>query len=231
MKYFCMEQKDNKAILDIFGDIVSQEWDEGDVSANGISQQVNSLDDSITEIDVRINSYGGAVDQSLTIYNLLKNQERTINTYCYGFACSAASVIFLAGKNRTMYDSTLLMIHNPYTRTSGDAEKLRKVADDLEEVNAAIRSVYLENSNLNEQTLKDYMDNEKWINAQLAFEIGFATEIKKQADINTYAANARNTVFNALMRKEKKPTAEDFKEPENPAIEEKTNILLKLFEK
>lgn len=94
-KYYSLESKNDVADLYIFGDITSWPWLESDVSASGIVNELQSLD--AKEINVHINSYGGEVAEGLAIYNTLKNSDMKVTTICDGFACSAASVIFMAG--------------------------------------------------------------------------------------------------------------------------------------
>lgn len=93
-KYYSLESKNDVADLYIFGDITSWPWLESDVSASGIVNELQSLD--AKEINVHINSYGGEVAEGLAIYNTLKNSDMKVTTICDGFACSAASVIFMA---------------------------------------------------------------------------------------------------------------------------------------
>ena len=78
------------------------------------------------EIEVHINSNGGAVSEGLAIYNVLKNSKAKVTTYCDGFACSPASVIFMAGDERVMNGASLLMIHDAWTYGQGNAAELRK---------------------------------------------------------------------------------------------------------
>ena len=126
---------------------------------------------------VRINSYGGEVAEGLAIYNLLKSYDGEVATICDGFACSAASVVFMAGKQRIMPKSSLLLIHNAWTRASGDANDLRKAADDLEKITQPSIDIYSSVSNLSEEEIKKMMDEETWISADEALSYGFATEV------------------------------------------------------
>ena len=52
-----------------------------------------------------------------------------VTTICDGFACSAASVIFMAGDERIINEASLLMIHNAWTYANGNATELRKAAE------------------------------------------------------------------------------------------------------
>lgn len=177
-KYYSMVQKDNVATINIYGDITSYRWDESDVSAYALSKQLDSLVD-VNEIHVCINSYGGEVAEGLAIYNALKRHSAKVKTYCDGFACSIASVIFMAGDERIMGDASLLMIHNAWTCVSGNSAELRKQADDLEKITQASINAYMAHSTLSEDEIKALMDAESWILPEEAIEYGFATVIEK----------------------------------------------------
>ena len=125
-KYFQLTQNNNEVDIQIYGDITSWVWFETDVSSYTLSKQIEGLE--CDKINVYINSYGGEVAEGLAIYNQLKRHKAKVKTVCDGFACSAASVIFMAGDERVMSTASLLMIHNAWTWTSGNSKELRKQA-------------------------------------------------------------------------------------------------------
>ena len=178
--FYQMNKNENSAELLIYGDITSYKWFEDDVCAYDLAKELKELDG--INLTVRINSYGGEVAQGLAIYNLLKSYEGNVTTLCDGFACSAASVIFMAGQKRRMPKSSLLMIHNAWSYASGDANALRKQADDLEKITKPSIEIYKSVSNLDEETIKTMMDDETWITAEEAFEYGFATSVENEAN-------------------------------------------------
>jgi len=159
--------------LIIHGDITSMKWEDSDVGSYDIAQDLASI--TTPKLTVRINSYGGEVSQGLGIYNLLKSFKGEVITINDGFACSAASVIFLAGKQRIMPRSSLLMIHNAWTYTAGNSNELRKTADMLDKVTQPSVEIYLQSSNLSEKEIKKMLDEETWISADEALSYGFAT--------------------------------------------------------
>lgn len=174
-RYYALEDKDRTADLYIFGDISEWPWREKDRDAYSIVKELQALD--ADEVNVHINSYGGDVSEGLAIYNTLKNSKAKVKTYCDGFACSAASVVFMAGDERVMNSASLLMIHNAWSYGYGNAEELRKQAEDLDKITQASVNAYLSRVNITEKELKDKMDAESWITAQEALESGFATEV------------------------------------------------------
>ena len=179
-EYMEQIQKNDVADLYIFGDITSWPWLESDVSASGIVNELQSLD--AKEINVHINSYGGEVAEGLAIYNTLKNSDMKVTTICDGFACSAASVIFMAGDERIINEASLLMIHNAWTYANGNATELRKAAEDLDKITQASVNAYVSRAVISEDEIKNLMDNETWITAQEAVEYGFATKTEKSDD-------------------------------------------------
>lgn len=170
-----VNEEQNQAELYIYGDITSYAWYEDDVCAYDMCKELQNLNGK--KLLVRINSLGGDVSQGLAIYNLLKSYKGEVTTLCDGFACSAASVIFMAGTKRRMPKSSLLLIHNAWTYSRGDANKLRKDANDLEKITQPSIEIYKSVSNLSEEQIKEMMDDETWISAEEAYQYGFATSI------------------------------------------------------
>ena len=170
---------EDSATLYIYGDITSIKWFENDVCVYDLAKEIGDLNGKA--LTVRINSYGGEVAEGLAIYNLLKSYAGEVTTICDGFACSAASVVFMAGAKRIMPRSSLLMIHNAWTWASGDADDLRKAADDLEKITQPSVEIYTSVSNLDADEIKAMMDAETWFDADEALDYGFATEIIEEA--------------------------------------------------
>lgn len=195
-KYFSLEKNKRSATLSIYGDITSYRWDESDVTSYNLSRQLEELKD-VDQIDVFINSYGGEVAEGLAIYNALKRHKAKIRTVCDGFACSIASVIFMAGDERVMNEASLLMIHNAWTYASGNAEGLRKAADDLEKITQASVEAYKAHSSLEEEEIKKLMDAETWILPDEAMDYGFATSVEK-TEREKASQNAWLQLFNIV---------------------------------
>lgn len=195
-RYFSLVRSGSTAELEIYGDITSWPWLESDVSAYNLSQQLAQLDD-VTEINVNINSYGGEVAEGLAIYNALMRHPARVTTRCDGFACSIASVIFMAGDERVMNQASLLMIHNAWTYASGDANELRKQADDLDTITGASKAAYMGRVSITEDELAAMMDEETFITPEDAVSMGFATAIEGEEPENV-SQSARRAVFMRL---------------------------------
>lgn len=204
-KYYALETNGKEADIYIFGDITSWEWYENDVSSYTLSKELQSLDADV--INVHINSYGGEVAEGLAIYNLLRGHKAKVRTYCDGFACSIASVIFMAGDERIMNNASLLMVHNAWMYTAGNAEQLRKSAEDLDKITQASIQAYKSVATISEDKIKELLDNETWILPSEALEMGFATSIVGETASEKAAASARKALFN-LVRKTNQAASE-----------------------
>lgn len=196
-KFYSLYSSEKEADLYIFGDITSYAWDEKDRDAYGIVKELQALD--VETIKVHINSYGGDVSEGLAIYNTLKNSKSEIVTICDGFACSAASVIFMAGDERIVNEASLLMIHNPWTWAIGNADDLRKQAEDLDKIAQASINAYMSKVNIEEDELKQFLNDETWLTAQECLDMGFATKINESEDASGINQSAFKVIRNKLM--------------------------------
>ena len=196
-KYYQLVKNDASADLYIFGDICAWAWPElGEQSGVTIVNQLKELD--VDTINVHINSYGGDVSEGLAIYNVLREHKAQIVTICDGFACSAASVVFMAGDRRVMQPASLLMIHNAWTVAMGNAAQLRKTADDIETITQASVEAYKKVATISEEEIKVLMDAETWILPKDAVEYGFATEIDDEDEDDD---EPKQSAFGVIMRK------------------------------
>lgn len=196
-RYFQLVSSEDTADLYIFGDICGWAFPElGEQSGVTIVEQLKAV--SAKNINVHINSYGGDVAEGLAIYNTLRNHSAHITTICDGFACSAASVVFMAGDDRIMSPASLLMIHNAWTAAVGNAEELRKAADDIETITQASIEAYKAHVTIDEDELKQLMDAETWILPQDAVNMGFATAVDEVEEDNSAKQSAFNTIMHRL---------------------------------
>ena len=163
------------------------------------------------------------VAEGLAIYNALKNHKAKVKTYVDGFACSIASVIFMAGDERIVNKSSLLMIHNAWTFAEGNAEALRKQADDLDIITSASISAYLERVNISENQLKKLMDAETWLKPEECLEMGFATSIGKEIN-SKVNQSVKNKLIDMILQHQEEITVDD---EDKEDIEEKGGEALK----
>lgn len=167
------------------------EWcyKESENSANAFRKV---LDESkgATQINIHINSWGGDVIEGNAIYNLLRRHPANKTVYIDAFACSIASVIAMSGDKIIMPRNAMMMIHNMAWGCYGNSADLRKAADDLDIINEAGKTAYLDKAGekLDEAKLSELMDAEAWLTAEKCFELGLCDEIE-QRDANMAEAS------------------------------------------
>lgn len=198
---FLIEQKADTNALDIYlydnidGD--KKDWWTGEIIESLTSakyiQKVLEENKTTQNINVYINSNGGSVKEGLGIYNQLKRHPAQKNIYIDGFACSIASVIAMAGDRVIMGNNALMMIHHASGGCWGNAEEIRKYANDLEVIDKASCSSYLTKASnkLTEEKLTELLDNQTWLNAQQCLEYGLIDEIAGVEDKNITEAQQR----------------------------------------
>lgn len=150
-------------------------------------QDVKSILDSTPEneqIDVYINSGGGHVTAGQEIYSLLR-QDKRVRIHIQGMACSAASIVAMAGKS-DMSPVAMLMIHNVSGGAQGDFHEMEKAQRELKAMNEALANAYVEKTGMDRDTLLKMMDRETWLTANQCLEHGFIDEIDKPAQTNMY---------------------------------------------
>ena len=157
---------DTTADLYFYGDIVSSwygAWDDTDQYPESVR---NFLDEHKGKnLNIYINSGGGSVFAGLAIYNMLKRHEGQKTVYVDGLAASIASVIMLAGDKVVIPNSAMMMIHKPWSRLAGNSTELRKLADNLDEIEKCILNIYEKNlkDGVDIESIKEMVNAETWL--------------------------------------------------------------------
>ena len=156
------------------GQISDETWWGDEVTPKAFKDELNAGSGDIT---LWINSPGGDCFAAAQIYNLLMDYPGNVTVKIDGLAASAASVIAMAGTKACMSPVAMLMIHNPATLAYGDQAEMEKTIGMLSEVKESIINAYEIKSGLARTKFSHMMDNETWLNAKKAVELGFADEI------------------------------------------------------
>ena len=152
-----------------------------DVNAKSFIDELKEIKDK--NINVHINSLGGSVFDGLAIYNALKNHAHNVTTKVEGICASISSVIAMAGDTIEMAENSLLMIHNPFAQTGGDANELRKTANILDKIRNEIADIYASRSKHDAEHYINLMDVESWFNSKESLELGLINGITQSIDI------------------------------------------------
>ena len=145
------------------------------VTAQDFISEIKGLKDM--PINLRINSLGGDVFDGMAMYNVIKRREAKTTVYIEGIAASIATIIALGADEVIMAENSLFMIHNAWGGTSGEAKDMRKTAETLDKITSELTDIYVKKTGLSVDALAEMMDEETWLNAQEAFDLGFIDTI------------------------------------------------------
>jgi ATP-dependent Clp endopeptidase proteolytic subunit ClpP len=200
--YAIQQTEDGEAEVSIYDEIGF-----GGVTAKSFLAELKKL--SGQRVHLRINSVGGSVVEGAAIYNALRRHKGGLVVHIDALAASMASVIAMAGDETLIADNALVMIHNPWGMTMGDADELRKEADILDKLKATLVNAYVRKTGMEAEQVAQMMDDETWLDATEAVALGFADAIEDgieaAASITPEAARARFDTFqNSMARKSTK---------------------------
>ena len=148
------------------------------ITANQFVRDLAAIDDGVSPIVVAFNSIGGDLFDGLAIHNALSRLGERCTGRVDALAASAASVAVCGAHKVVIASNAILMIHNPYTYASGDAEDLRKVAAVLDQATEVIIAAYKSKSpNIDEVELRRLVNAETWLTASEAVALGLADEV------------------------------------------------------
>ncbi len=148
------------------------------VTANQFVQDLRAMDDGTSPIIVAFNSIGGDLFDGLAIHNALSRLGERCTGRIDALAASAASVAVCGAHRVVIAANAMLMIHNPYTFSGGDAEDFRRVADVLDQTLEAIIAAYKSKApDIDEVELRRMVHAETWLTANEAVALGLADEV------------------------------------------------------
>lgn len=166
-------------VLEIMHEIDSSDWwGEGEVvTATAFRRELSQC---TGELAVLINSPGGDTFAAADIYTALREYSQSrgrVTCYITGIAASAASLIAVAGDVVRISNVGMMMIHDPWTVTIGNAGELREMADVLDTVRDAVAAAYVAKTHKSAAEIREMMARTSYMTADQAISEGFADEI------------------------------------------------------
>lgn len=201
-----INQAEGVRTLELDGAIAEESWLDDDVTPQVFREELNS---GTGDIIVWINSPGGDCVAASRIYNMLCEYPGSVTVKIDGLAASAASVVAMAGDSVQMAPTALMMIHNPATGVFGDHVDMQKAIEMLSEVKESIINAYARKTGMSRAKLSRMMEDETWMNARKALELGFIDKLTTDdSEAKAYAfsgaAVAQNFTNKLSAKAEKK---------------------------
>lgn len=227
-KYYSVQAipETKSADVYIFGDITSWRWEENDVSAFSLVNEIKALD--VDTINVHVDSYGGEVSEGWAIYNSLVHHKARIVTYADGFVASAALYPFLAGDERHASAISAFYLHEVMSGSYGYADDLRKAADDIDAMTEIGINSFVERAGMDAKKVRELMEAETWLAPSEALEYGIATDIISTAAGEGIKQSAKREIISRMLMKREKPAE---KKTDRPITNNAVRMLGDLIQK
>ena len=162
-------------------------------TVDAVRFQIDDFDRALP-LMVELNSDGGSVADGVAIYNLLRGWAGGLEVQVVGWALSIASVILQAGTKRSAHESALIMVHAPWTSSTGNATAMRTSAELLDQVGQTMLTIY-RRTGQSDAIILGWLDGtDHWFTAAEALAIGLidnviaATETQPAIPANAKAA-------------------------------------------
>jgi ATP-dependent protease ClpP protease subunit len=207
------EAEKEQAELYLYGPIRQAYYWEDDadiISSKKVRDLLNEIGNK--DLNVYINSAGGDVFESIAIHNALKRHKGNVDVYIDGLAGSGASIITMAGDKIHMPKNTMMMIHKAWTIALGNADEIRKVADNLDKVDSTVKASYEDRFVGTEEELEQLISDESWLNAQECYDLGLCEEVIEEVKADDEESEeVEDNIKQTLLNKYSKKVAADVK--------------------
>ena len=148
---------------------------------------INAL--NVRKVIVNIRSTGGDVNDAILIYDAIKSLSSKVETRCYGYTASAATIIAQAASEglRKMSANSLYLIHRSSCSVEGNATEIASRLELLQKTDERIATIYSQASG---RPIEEYValmgandGKGKWLSASEAKEAGLIDEILTAVNI------------------------------------------------
>lgn len=129
------------------------------------------------EITFVINSPGGEIGAGSEMWYMINSYEQKTYADIVGYACSAASYLAMGADVVRMAPTALMMIHLVSGDASGNCNAMEKEASTLRVADKAISNAYKLKTGKSNEELLALMEQETWMDAEKAKELGFIDSI------------------------------------------------------
>jgi ATP-dependent Clp protease protease subunit len=131
------------------------------------------------EISLYINSPGGAVDDTLAIYDTMRFVSSPIATYCIGRAQSGGAVVLAAGTKGSRYalPHAKIMLHQPWGGVTGQAADIKIQAEEILKAKQTINRILAEHTGQPLEKIMAETERDRYMTAEEAKAYGLIDDV------------------------------------------------------
>lgn len=151
------------------------------ISAARVMMQMLYLEDQKRgqEINLYINSPGGAVDDTLALYDTMQFVSSKVATYCIGRAYSGGAVLLCAGTHgrRHILPHAKVMIHQPYGGVTGQTTDVQIQAEQIIKAKKTLNEIIAHHTGKPVEQVTRDGERDRFFSADEAKEYGLVDEV------------------------------------------------------
>ena len=186
-RFWNWTEGEGESSLRLEGPIAQETWFGDEVTPKLFREELEKHPGKVT---VYINSPGGDVFAASEIYAMLMERKGDVTVKIDALAASAASIIAMAGGTVLMAPTAYLMIHDPMTAVIGNRNELKQAIKTLDEIKEGLINAYELKTGLARDEISRLMEQETWLSAYSAMELGFADGLMGEEEKEEKAAPA-----------------------------------------
>jgi ATP-dependent Clp protease protease subunit len=135
--------------------------------------------DARKDINLYINSPGGAVTDTLAVYDVMKFINCDVATYCIGECASGGAVLLMAGSKGKRYilPNAKVMIHQPYGGVYGQAADIEIQAEEILKTKETLINVMAKCTGQTIERIKEDSERDRFFTAPDAVAYGLVDEV------------------------------------------------------
>jgi len=160
-----------------------------DYMANVIVAQLLFLESENPEKDINlyINSPGGVVTAGLAIYDTMQYIRCDVSTMCVGQACSAASLLLMAGAKgkRLALPNSRIMIHQPSGGAQGQATDIEIQAREILYLRNRLNNIYVKHTGQTLEQIERDMERDRFMSAEDAKSYGLIDSVLESRPVES----------------------------------------------
>jgi ATP-dependent protease ClpP protease subunit len=111
-------------------------------------------------IQLKISSEGGEVFAALSTVDKIINNSVPIHTHCEGIVASAATLISVVGKKRTISKNASMLVHQVSSGLWGNYQEFKDEMQNLDLIMKIIKNIYYSHTDFKEQDLEDMLKHD-----------------------------------------------------------------------
>ena len=131
------------------------------------------------DINLYINSPGGAVDDTLAIYDTIQYLPCDVATYCIGKAMSGGAITLAAGTKGKRYalPHSKVMIHQPYGGVTGQTSDVQIQAEEILKSKRELNELLAKHTGQTVERVTEDSERDKFFSAQDAKAYGLVDDV------------------------------------------------------